>query len=89
MTLVRLHIYIYIDNKIFCLSGIYKFYIIIQESASNTQATEAILKEESVVVGVEKMSLIEADKATIILDEADLEYDEDFASLVVEQNNLG
>ena len=35
------------------------------------------------------MNLNQADTATVLNDELDLEYDEDFASLVVDQNNIG
>ena len=35
------------------------------------------------------MSISNADKGTIVVDEADLEYDEEFASLEVNSNVLG
>lgn len=45
------------------------------------------LKHDSVVLAVDNMHLNATDKDTLILDEADLEYDEDF-TLEVDQNNL-
>lgn len=35
------------------------------------------------------MSITQTDKGTILVDEADLEYDEEFASLEVNSNVLG
>lgn len=47
-----------------------------------------ILNEDAITLSVQDMNLNQSDKATLLVDEADLEYDEDFASLVVGQNNL-
>jgi len=54
----------------------------------DTTANSSAVTEESVVLAVETMSITNADKGTIVVDEADLEYDEEFASLEVNSNVL-
>ncbi len=48
----------------------------------------AIERTEALKMAEESANL-DFEKATLLQDVADLEYDEDFASLVVDQNNLG
>jgi hypothetical protein len=52
---------------------------------SNTNITSP----EAVSLAINNLDLNPSDKATLLIDEADLEYDEDFENLVVDQNNLG
>lgn len=44
---------------------------------------------EAVTLAINNLDLNPSDKATLLIDEADLEYDEDFETLVVDQNNIG
>lgn len=53
-----------------------------------TSKEKSDIKTDEIILDVDNMSLNQADKATILNDELDLEYDEDFASLVVDQNNI-
>lgn len=46
------------------------------------------LSPEAVTLAINNLDLNPSDKATLLIDEADLEYDEDFESLVVDQNNI-
>ncbi len=56
------------------------------EEEENSACT--IIRTETIIMAVENITL-NTDKGTILQDVADLEYDEEFASLVVDQNNLG
>lgn len=54
----------------------------------NAAKSNTAIEAEQIILAVDNMNLNQADTATVLNDELDLEYDEDFASLVVDQNNI-
>lgn len=65
------------------------FYTILCNISSSKVSNQNTASPEAVTLAINNLDLNPSDKATLLIDEADLEYDEDFETLVVDQNNIG